>query len=82
MSVEVIRGRLSVPGKIEELVGVLDKSSGAVIAGGKGKKKVRVVKPGQLARVKVVLERGVPLESPGRVVLRSGGETVAAGLLE
>jgi elongation factor 1 alpha-like protein len=30
----------------------------------------------------VTLERGVPLESPGRVVLRSGGETVAAGLLE
>lgn len=82
MSVEVIRGRLSVPGKIEDLVGVLDKSSGAVVAGGKGKKKVRVVKPGQLARVKVTLERGVPLESPGRVVLRSGGETVAAGLLE
>ncbi|KAN0120239.1 P-loop containing nucleoside triphosphate hydrolase protein [Hyaloscypha variabilis] len=79
MSVEVIRGRLSVPGKIVGILGVLDKSTGELIG---GKKKVRVVKPGQLARVRVELERGVPLEAPGRVVLRSGGETVAAGLLE
>jgi elongation factor 1 alpha-like protein len=78
MSVEVLRGRLSVNGKIIGIEGVLDKSTGAVV----GKKKVRVVKPGQLARVRVELERGVPLEAPGRVVLRSGGETVAAGLLE
>jgi elongation factor 1 alpha-like protein len=79
MSVEVIRGRLSVAGRIEGILGVLDKGTGEVIG---GKKKVRVVKPGQLARVKVLLERGVPLEALGRVVLRSGGETVAAGLLE
>jgi elongation factor 1 alpha-like protein len=79
MSVEVIRGRLSVAGRIVGILGVLDKGTGEVVG---GKKKVRVVKPGQLARVKVELERGVPLEAPGRVVLRSGGETVAAGLLE
>ena len=78
MSVEVLRGRLSVPGKITGILGVLDKSTGEVV----GRKKVRVVKPGQLARVKVELERSVPLEAPGRIVLRSGGETVAAGLLE
>jgi elongation factor 1 alpha-like protein len=79
MSVEVIRGRLSVAGRIVGILGILDKGTGEVVG---GKKKVRVVKPGQLARVKVELERGVPLEAPGRVVLRSGGETVAAGLLE
>lgn len=78
MQVDVHRGRLHTPGKIREIVGILDKGSGAVI----GKKKPRIVKPAQVARVVVELETAVPLEAPGRIVLRSGGETVAAGLLE
>jgi elongation factor 1 alpha-like protein len=78
MQVDVHRGRLHVPGKIREIVSLLDKGSGAMI----GKKKPRIVKPAQVARVLVELESAVPLEAPGRVVLRSDGETVAAGLLE
>lgn len=78
MQVDVHRGRLHTPGKIKEIVGLLDKVSGASV----GKKRPRIVKPGQLARVMVELEAAVPLEAPGRIVLRSNGATVAAGLLE
>lgn len=79
MQVDVHRGRLHAPGRVVQLVAVLDKGSGAVV-----KKKPRLVKPGEVARVRVEVdvEGGVPLEAPGRVVLRAGGETVAAGLLE
>lgn len=78
MQVDVHRGRLHVAGRIREVVSVLDKGTGMPV----GKKRPRVVKPSAVARVVVELERAVPLEAPGRVVLRSGGETVAAGLLE
>ncbi|KAH9210290.1 hypothetical protein DL95DRAFT_526392 [Leptodontidium sp. 2 PMI_412] len=91
-SVDVHRGRMHAPGRVEKILGVLDKVGGTAGAGKAGeegkavgkKKKVRIVKPGQVARVKVVFEGGtmVPLEAGARVVLRSGGETVAAGLLE
>ena len=77
MTVDVHRGRMHVPGRIASMVCVLDKSSGNVI-----KKKPRVVQPGSVARVTVELDTAVPLEVPGRIVLRSGGNTVAAGLLE
>lgn len=77
MQVDVHRGRMHVPGRITQMIGVLDKGSGAVI-----KKKPRVVQPGSVARVQVELDTAVPLEVPGRVVLRSAGATVAAGLLE
>jgi len=79
MSVDVHRGRLHVAGKVEKILGVLDKEGKA-----KGKK-ARIVKPGEVARLVVSLDggdKGVPLEAPARIVLRSGGETVAAGLLE
>ncbi len=79
MQIDIHRGRLHTAGKIKEIVAMLDKGSGAVVG---GKKKPRIVKPAQVARVLVELETVVPLEAPGRVVLRSGGETVAAGLLE
>ncbi|KAL9014406.1 MAG: hypothetical protein Q9173_000954 [Seirophora scorigena] len=78
MHVEVHRGRLHVPGRITQLVAVLDKGTGAVT----GKKNPKLVQPGAVARVVVEVETAVPLEAPGRVVLRAGGETVAAGLLE
>ncbi|KAF1349734.1 P-loop containing nucleoside triphosphate hydrolase protein [Delphinella strobiligena] len=77
MQVDVHRGRLHVPGRITRLVAVLDKSSGDV-----QKKKPRVVQPGAVARVRVELDTAVPLEVPGRIVLRAAGATVAAGLLE
>ena len=79
MHVEVHRGRLHAPGRVAKLVAVLDKGTGAVAG---GKKKVKMVKPGEVARIVVEVEEAVPLESGGRVILRAGGETLAAGLLE
>ncbi|KAH8601455.1 P-loop containing nucleoside triphosphate hydrolase protein [Bisporella sp. PMI_857] len=78
MKVDVHRGRLHVPGNVKELVGLLDKGSGMV----SGKKKPRIIKPGQVARVVVELESAVPLETGARVVLRDEGETIASGILE
>ncbi|KNG86790.1 translation elongation factor EF-1 subunit [Aspergillus nomiae NRRL 13137] len=75
--VDVHRGRLHVPGRISRLVATLDKGSGAAI-----KKKPKIVGPGSVARIVVELDHAVPLEAPTRIVLRAGGETVAAGLLE
>lgn len=79
MHVEVHRGRLHTPGRISRLLAVLDKSSGAVINKGK---RLKIIKPGNVARVVVELEDAVPLETAARVVLRSGGETVGTGVLE
>jgi elongation factor 1 alpha-like protein len=77
--VDIHRGRLHAPGQVGELLAILDKGTGAVM-----KKKPRLVKPGEVARVRVrvLVDGGVPLEKGARVVLRAGGETVAAGLLE
>ncbi|OJJ85895.1 putative translation elongation factor EF-1 subunit [Aspergillus glaucus CBS 516.65] len=75
--VDIHRGRLHVPGRISKLVATLDKGSGAPV-----KKKPKIVAPGSVARIVVEMDQGVPLEAPTRVVLRAGGETVAAGLLE
>ncbi|RFU32784.1 hypothetical protein B7463_g3545, partial [Scytalidium lignicola] len=77
MQVDVHRGRLHTAGKIKEIVALLDKGNGQVT-----KKRPKIVKPGTVARVVVELDVSVPLEAPARVVLRSNGETVAAGLLE
>jgi len=76
-SVDVFRGRLQTEGRISTLVARLDKVSGEVL-----KKKPRIVKPGEVARVIVELEAELPLEVGVRIVLREGGNTVAAGLLE
>ncbi|KAK4105247.1 hypothetical protein N658DRAFT_491701 [Parathielavia hyrcaniae] len=77
MEVAVYRGRLQVGGRIVAIPALLDKITGQVI-----KKKPKIVKPGTVARIVVKLEAQVPLEAGQRVVLRSGGQTVAAGLLE
>ncbi|KAL3475608.1 P-loop containing nucleoside triphosphate hydrolase protein [Aspergillus californicus] len=75
--VDIHRGRLHVPGRISRLVATLDKGSGKVL-----KKKPKIVSPGVVARVVVEMEHAVPLEAPTRIVLRAGGDTIAAGLLE
>lgn len=77
MPVDLHRGRLHAAGQIQSITATLDKATGAVL-----KKKPRVVQPGGVARVVVKLAEKVPLESGQRVVIRSGGETIAAGLLE
>ncbi|KAF2275483.1 uncharacterized protein EI97DRAFT_502040 [Westerdykella ornata] len=76
-TMDVFRGRLQAEGKISKLVALLDKTSGEIV-----KNKPRVVKPGEVARVVVDLEKELPLEIGIRVVFREGGNTVAAGLLE
>ncbi|KAL7658343.1 hypothetical protein ACMYSQ_004474 [Aspergillus niger] len=75
--VDIHRGRLHVPGRISQLVAALDKVTGASI-----KKRPKIVAPGTVARIVVEMDQAVPLEAPTRIVLRAGGETVAAGLLE
>ncbi|EFY91233.1 TEF1 protein [Metarhizium acridum CQMa 102] len=77
MPVDLHRGRLHAAGQIESIPATLDKATGEVI-----KKKPKVIQPGSVARVTIKLGTKVPLEKGQRVVLRSGGETVAAGLLE
>ncbi|KAI3324266.1 hypothetical protein HD806DRAFT_494567 [Xylariaceae sp. AK1471] len=77
MQVDVHRGRLHAAGQIVEIPALLDKVKGTVV-----KKKPKIVKPASVARIVVKMGSKVPLEVGQRVVLRSGGETVAAGLLE
>ncbi|KAI0839875.1 hypothetical protein F5Y06DRAFT_264922 [Hypoxylon sp. FL0890] len=77
MQVDVHRGRLHAAGQILEIPALLDKTKGTVL-----KKKPKIVKPASIARVVVKMATKVPLEAGQRVVLRNGGETVAAGLLE
>lgn len=75
--IDLHRGRLHAPGRILSLLATIDKATGEVT-----KKKPKVVQPGAVARVKIKLEAKVPLEAGQRVVIRSGGETIAAGLIE
>ncbi|KAF2453715.1 elongation factor 1 alpha [Lineolata rhizophorae] len=77
MQVSVLRGRVDAAGHVEALVATLDKSSGAVV-----KRKPKIVQPGAVARVRIRLDKGIPLEDGARVVLRVEGKTVAAGLVE
>ncbi|OAA70288.1 elongation factor Tu GTP binding domain protein [Cordyceps fumosorosea ARSEF 2679] len=77
MPVDLHRGRLHAPGQIQSITATLDKATGEII-----KKKPKVIQPGGVARVVIKLGEKVPLEAGQRVVVRAGGETIAAGLLE
>lgn len=78
MPADLSRGRLRTPAFIRELTGTLDINKGTLL-----KKKPQIVKAGQVARIRVSTEDGkVPMEKGQRVVLRSEGDTVAAGLIE
>lgn len=77
MQVDIHHGRLHVSGRISQLAGMLDKSSGAVT-----KKRPKIIPPGSVARIVVEVDQPVPLEAPSRIVLRAAGSTVAAGLVE
>ncbi|KAK3678521.1 hypothetical protein LTR78_001818 [Recurvomyces mirabilis] len=73
--VDVHIGRLHVPGVIRQFIETVDQR------GERLKKKPRLLKEGQRARIKVKLENGAPIESGERVVLRSGGVTAAYGVV-
>ncbi|KAL6709982.1 hypothetical protein ACN47E_000767 [Coniothyrium glycines] len=77
MPIEVFRSTLNSTGKIRTLSAKLNKFTGEVI-----KKKPRIVKPGEVARIVVQLERELPIEEGMRVVLRERGRTIGAGLME
>jgi elongation factor 1 alpha-like protein len=77
MPVEVFRSTLNSPGGIRTLSARLNKFTGEVV-----KKKPKIVKPGEVARVVVQLERELPIEEGMRVVLRERGRTIGAGLME
>lgn len=76
-NVNIHRGRLHEDGHIKELTAVLNKQTGVII-----RKKPKAVQPGTVARIVVQLRSKAPLEAGQRVVLRSDGKTVAAGLIE
>ena len=82
----IVVGRLDVSARISKLVTVLDKSTGKSSAGGttrKGKKP-RIIKPGEAARVEIIVESegGIPIEDGARIVLRAEGDTIATGIVE
>jgi len=77
MLIDLHRGRLHSAGKVTELAALLDISTGEIV-----KSRPKVVKPGEVARVRVSLTHKVPLEAGQRVVIRSDGETIAAGVVE
>ena len=76
----VIVGRTNVEGRVENpLMARLDKSTGEV-----AKKKPKIFKPGDMGRMRIVVEEegGLPIEAWTRVVLRDEGKTLATGLVE
>ncbi|KAF2211491.1 hypothetical protein CERZMDRAFT_112581 [Cercospora zeae-maydis SCOH1-5] len=74
--VDVHVGRLHIPGKISQLFSVVNAKEEMV------KKKPRIVKAGQRALVRIALNNGAPLEPGDRIVLRTEGSTIAAGIVE
>jgi elongation factor 1 alpha-like protein len=77
MFVQVHRGRQSMSGKVSALIATLDKTTGKVV-----RKKPRVVQPGDAARVEIEIQGEMPLESGWKVILRTEGRSVAAGVVE
>lgn len=77
MPVDVLRGRMRAAGKIAGLRAVLDPVDHSVARDGP-----KVVRHGDVARVRVEFDEPVALERRDRVVLRYGGETIAAAAVE
>ncbi|CAK7265510.1 hypothetical protein SEPCBS119000_001548 [Sporothrix epigloea] len=74
---EVHRGRLERAANVRELLSTIDLKTGALI-----REHPFVVTACRVARIRVDLEKKAPLEAGQRVVLRSEGKIVAAGLVE
>lgn len=77
MSVDIHKGSLHLSGSIVQLVGILDKKTGEI-----SKKRPKIVKPDEVVRVVIELERGIPIEAGAAIALRSQGETVGLGRVE
>jgi elongation factor 1 alpha-like protein len=78
MTVDVHRGRLHVPGRVSQMLAVLDKTTAEPTS----KRRPKIIEPQSWARVIITLDQPVPLEAPARIILRANGETVAAGVME
>ncbi|RDA88040.1 hypothetical protein CP532_5306 [Ophiocordyceps camponoti-leonardi (nom. inval.)] len=74
MSIDLHRGRLHAQGEVHSISAILDKATGEIV-----KKKPKIVQPGMVARIIIKLNSKVPLEKGQRLVIRSRGETIAAG---
>jgi elongation factor 1 alpha-like protein len=77
MPLEVHRGRLKADGQLVAMPALLDKASGAVV-----KKRPRTMPAGAYGIIRFSTAVPVALETGQRIVLRAGGRTVAAGVLE
>lgn len=78
MHCEVVKGRLLAAGRISKLEALLDKGSGVAAQG----KRLKLIKPGNVARIIVEFDALNPIESGNRVIIRAEGGTVGAGLVE
>ena len=73
---------MSEPGNVKKLVSLLNKSNGEIV-----KNKPRCLTGNQSAVVEIIVSRPIPLElyknyrELGRFMLRSGGNTLAAGMV-
>ncbi|WPG98314.1 Hypothetical protein R9X50_00110200 [Acrodontium crateriforme] len=76
-SVDLHLGRQHLSATITQLLAIHDVRTGEII-----KRKPRVVKSGQCATVRFALNESIPLLKGMRVVLRSGGVTLASGFVE
>ncbi|KKA26265.1 hypothetical protein TD95_000025 [Thielaviopsis punctulata] len=77
MAIDVHRGRKHSAGSITKLIANLDKATGFITGSSP-----RVVKQGAVARIQVSLLEEIPVDAGQRVVIRSQGRTVAAGVVE
>jgi elongation factor 1 alpha-like protein len=75
--VEVFRSTLNSSGGIRSLSAKLNKFDGTVV-----KKRPRIIKPGEVGRVVVILEKELPIEEGMRIVVRERGRTIGAGQME
>jgi elongation factor 1 alpha-like protein len=69
-------GRSHVAGRISQLFSIMNSRDEVL------KKKPRIVKEGQRASIRIVLDHGAPLEPGDRMVLRADGKTIAAGIVQ
>ncbi|KAF4547679.1 Elongation factor 1 alpha-like protein-like protein [Elsinoe fawcettii] len=77
MPVDVHRGRMRESAVITQLVSRLDRETNRVV-----RNTPKRIKAGEVARVTVEFDEVIAIERMERVVLRYGGETVAAGAVE
>ncbi|KAI5778191.1 elongation factor Tu [Geopyxis carbonaria] len=78
MIVDIHRGQLHTAGKVAVMLAILDRNTGEVL-----KKKPRHIPAGSLALIQIDLSGDViPVEAGNKIVLRSNGQTVAAGIIE